>query len=139
MESENNTNATNIELLEKVPENTLKKALDYYAQSTKMSIYVRIPFFILAILFLIHNFVLAGKSYPINTYNTIKNTELTIVGILILIGIIMAGIAMSNNSKLKKVLIEISKRYHINIIKTQEEFNAIAVNLYGGNGFTFKI
>lgn len=138
MEDTNTTKQPKIELIEKVPENILSDALDIYKTITEMTAYVKIPFAVIAVIFLIHNIFIAGKSYAIDTYNNILHTELAIVGIIAVVVFIIAGITIKNNIKLKKTLTEISKRYHINISKTQEEFNTIAVTIYGGNGFTFK-
>jgi hypothetical protein len=50
----------------------------------------------------------------------------------------MAGIAMNKNSKTKKALKEISKRYTIKTATVQEEFSALAIHMYGGRGVVLK-
>ncbi len=127
-----------LELYTKVPKDTLQKALSYYSKSTQIGIYVKFPFVLIAIMVVVHNIFIAGKSYNINTYDTILYTELTIVGIIVTIVIIMGIIAIINNLKLKTQLTYISDRYKINSEKVQDQFNLIAVSTYGGQGFTFK-
>ena len=78
-----------------------------------METYVKIPFLIIAILFFIHIFFIAGKTYNIETYDSIMNTELIIVGLVVAVVIVIAVKAMSLNSKLKNSLKEWNKRYVI--------------------------
>ncbi|GAA3517330.1 hypothetical protein GCM10022393_34300 [Aquimarina addita] len=138
MEHSNDAEEIQLEIIEKTPSNTLEEPLLLYSQSTAMESYVKIPFILIGVFFLIHNVFLAGRSYAYDTYEMIKTVELSIVGIIVLTVFIMAGIAMSKNHKLKKKLIEISHQYHIDIIKVQEEFNALAIHLYGGRGCVIK-
>jgi len=127
-----------LEIIEKLPKNSLEELLSLYASSASMETYVKIPFALVAILFLIHNVFLAGKSFAIDTYNTIQNAEISIVAIIVLSIFVMAIMAMSKNSKLKTGLKEASKRYNIKIETVQNEFNALALSLYGGRGVVLK-
>jgi len=132
----NQTEERELEIIEKIPENKLKEALAFYEKSTSMEIYVRIPFIIIAILFLIHNFLLAGNSYNIDTYNKIKNTEMTILALILAAVFIIAGIAIYNTSQFKERIRTFGKQYNINKKVLQEEFNALSIHLYGGRGLT---
>lgn len=138
-QSENTTQEeVKFEIIEKVPKEKLQIPLDLYGESAAMETYVRIPFLLIGILFLIHNVFLAGRSFDYQTYENIKLTELSIVGVIVLVVFIMAGITMSKNSTVKKELTEISKRYHIKPEIVQEEFSALAVHMYGGRGVVLK-
>ncbi len=135
---ENATEEVKFEIIEKVPKEKLQIPLDLYGKSAAMETYVRIPFLLIGVLFLIHNIFLAGKSFDYQTYENIKNIEISIIGIVVLTIFIMAGIAMSKNSAVKKELKEIAKRYHIKTEVVQEEFSALAVHMYGGRGVVLK-
>ena len=123
-----------LELIGKIPENELNKALAFHEESANMKTYVRIPFLIIAVGFLIHNVFLAGKTYDIETYNNIQTIEMFIVGICVLVVLVFAIKAMNANSKIKKSLSEFSKKYTTNIKEKKElvnEFNILATHLYG--------
>ncbi len=136
--SEENTEEIKFEIIEKVPKDKLQIPLDLYGESAAMETYVRIPFLLIGVLFLIHNIFLAGRSFDYETYENIKNIEISIVGIIVLAVFIIAGIAMSKNSTVKKELKEIAKRYNIKTEVVQEEFSALAVHMYGGRGVVLK-
>ncbi len=123
-----------LEILEILPEQMLQEMLGIYKTSANMESYVKIPFFIIGVFFLIHNIFIAGRSYNYDTYNTIKTTEFSIVGIIVVVVCIMAGIAIDKNLKLKKRLTNASKTYNVSLEKMQEEFSGIAIHLYGGRG-----
>ncbi len=135
---ENSQEEIKFEIIAKVPKEKLQVPLDLYGESAAMETYVRIPFLLIGVLFLIHNIFLAGRSYDYNTYENIKNIEISIVGIIVLAVFIIAGIAMSKNSAVKKELKEIAKRYNIKTEVVQEEFSALAVHMYGGRGVVLK-
>ncbi|WP_064967731.1 hypothetical protein [Tenacibaculum ovolyticum] len=126
------------EIIEKVPKEKLQVPLKLYAESAAMESYVKLPFLLVGALFLIHNVFIAGNSYSYSTYKNIKNIEISIIGIIVLAIFIMAGIAMNKNSKTKKALKEISKRYTIKTETVQEEFSALAIHMYGGRGVVLK-
>jgi len=132
------TEEKEIVLLTKVSKEYLESSLSYYKKRTKMGAYIKVVFISLAVLFLFHNIFIAGNSYEIGTYDTIMYIELGIVGVIILIGFVISGIAISNSLKLKKELTEMGERYKVDILQVQDEFNLIAVNLYGGPGFILK-
>jgi len=136
--NQENTEVVELEIIEKLPKKSLEELLSYYANSTNMETYVKIPFALIAVFFLIHNVFIAGRSFVIDTYNTIKSIEIFIVVVLASAIFIIAIIAMNNNSKLKKGLLEASKRYNIKVEDTQEEFNILALSLYGGRGVVLK-
>ncbi|TSE03474.1 hypothetical protein [Aquimarina algiphila] len=123
-----------LEIIEKLPKQILQEMLDIYKKSAEMESYVKIPFLIIGVFFLIHNIFIAGRSYSYDTYNTIKTTEFSIVGIIVIVVFIMAGIAIDKNLKLKKKLTNASKTYNISLETMQNEFSGIAANLYGGRG-----
>ncbi|WP_237275766.1 hypothetical protein [Tenacibaculum ovolyticum] len=126
------------EIIEKVPKEKLQVPLKLYAESAAMESYVKLPFLLVGVLFLIHNVFIVGNSYSYSTYKNIKNIEISIIGIIVLAIFIMAGIAMNKNSKTKKALKEISKRYTIKTATVQEEFSALAIHMYGGRGVVLK-
>jgi len=133
---ENTEEQLNIE--KKVANDVLQECFALYAKTTAMTAYVKIPFALIAVLILLHNLFLAGRSFDYSTYNTITTIEFSIGGCIALSIIIIAIIAMSCNLKLKKILTEISQKHHIDIYTVQEEFNLLAISMYGGSGFIFK-
>lgn len=126
------------EIIEKVPKEKLQVPLDHYGKSAAMEAYVKIPFLLIGVGVLLHNIFLAGRSFDYETYENIKTFELSVVGIIVLVVFVLAGIAISNNLSVKKELNEISKRYHIKPETVQEEFSALAIHLYGGRGVVLK-
>jgi len=116
----------------------IKETLNLYSKSINLETYVKVVFAIIAVLVLMHNIFIAGNSYDYSTYENIKTIELSIVGIMVLIIFIIAGIAMSNNSKVTRQLKEASKRYTVKLETVQEEFNALAIHYYGGRGVVLK-
>jgi len=135
---EQNSEVVKLQIVEKLPKKSMEELLTYYANSLNMESYVKIPFALIAILFLGHNVFLAGRSFDINTYDTIKNVELSIVVLIVMSIIAIAIIAMNNTSKLKSGLLEASKRYSIKVEDVQDEFNVLALSLYGGRGIVLK-
>lgn len=132
------TEEVQFEIIEKVPKEKLQVPLQLYADSAAMESYVKLPFLGFGILFLIHNVFLAGRSFDYRTYENIKTIELSVVGILMLVIIVMAVIAMNKNAKVKSELKEIGKRYAIKTEIVQEEFSALAIHFYGGRGVVLK-
>jgi len=136
---ENTTSEDNkFEIVEKVPNEKIQSLLKLYSESTSMEAYVKIPFLLCGVMVLIHNVFIAGKSYDYSTCESIKTIELSIVGVLVGIVIVIAIIAMIKNAEIKKGLLEITKRYNIKKEIVQEEFNALGVHLYGGRGVVLK-
>ncbi len=123
-----------LELIGKIPESELNKVLALHEQSANMKSYVRIPFLIIGVGFLIHNVFLAGKTYDMTTYNNIQTIEMSIVGICLLVVLVLAIKAMNANSKIKKTLLEFGEKYTTNLKEQKElekEFNILATHLYG--------
>ncbi|WP_108868641.1 hypothetical protein [Aquimarina aquimarini] len=125
-------------IVDNVPSGELEDILTLYSKSVAIESYVKIPFIFIAVLFLVHNIFIAGKSFDYNTYDAIKTVELCIVGIIVIVVFIMAGIAIDKNLKVNKSLKQIGVKYHIDIQTVQDEFNAIAIHLFGGRGITLK-
>ncbi|WP_103867533.1 hypothetical protein [Aquimarina sp. I32.4] len=138
MEHTNTSEKPQLEIIEKVPTDILQIPLKLYSESTAMETYVKIPFLLIGVLFLIHNIFLAGRSFAYNTYETIKTVELSIVGVIVIVVFVIAGIAINKNSKVNKHLKEISKKYNIILEITQDEFSALAIHMYGGRGVKLK-
>lgn len=138
MENDSNTENQKLQNLEKIPADELKNPLKLYSESTSMETYVKIPFLLIGVLFLIHNIFLAGRGYDYDTYETIKTTEFSIVGIIVLSIFIIAGIAMNRNSRVNEALKEVSKKHNIALEKIQDEFSTLAIQLYGGRGVKLK-
>ncbi len=126
------------EIVDKVPKEKIQNSLKLYSESAAMETFVKIPFVLFAVLVLIHNVFLAGKSYDYQTYENIKTIELSVVVLLVIAIVIMAIIAMSKNATIKKELKEISNRYGIKKEIVQNEFSALAMHLYGGRGVILK-
>ena len=136
--NEENAEVIELQIIEKLPKKSLQELLTYYVNSVNMETYVKIPFALIAVLFLGHNVFLAGRSFDMNTYDMIKNVELSIVVLIVIAIITIAIIAMNNTSKLKSELLKVSKRYTIKVEDVEEEFNILAVSLYGGRGVVLK-
>ncbi|WP_103866779.1 hypothetical protein [Aquimarina sp. I32.4] len=125
-------------IVNNVPSSELEDILTLYSRSVAIESYVKIPFIFIAVLFLVHNIFLAGRSFDYSTYETIKTVELSIAGVIVIVVFIMAGIAIDKNIKVNKLLKQIGTQYHIDIQTVQDEFNAIAIHLFGGRGVTLK-
>lgn len=134
----NNINNSETAAIEKTPNKTLEKPLDLYREYANIEAYVKIPFLIIGIGFLLHNVFLAGKSFDIDTYDRIMTIELSIVGIIVAVVFVMAGMAISKNSKLNKELKEIAKKHGIPKETMQNEFSALAIHYFGGRGVQLK-
>ena len=137
MENET-TEEIELKSLETLPKEKTQEMMDLYGASMSMETYAKLCFAIIFVLVLIHNIFIAGNSYALDTYDTIMAVELSIVGVILLAVFIIAGIAMSKSSQLKKLIIENSKRYNLKKQELGDEFSLIAVHLYGGRGITIK-
>jgi len=138
MQNKEETEEKELEIIEKLPSELLSEHLGKYAKSANLEGYAKIGLIIFPVLVLIHNIFIAGRSYDYQTYESIKNTEITIVGILVAILIILAIIAMVINSNLNESLAESAKRYGIKKELMEEEFSLLAIHLYGGRGVKLK-
>lgn len=138
MEQENNLEKEQLQILEKINKEELDAILGLYRESRSMESYVKIPFLLFGVLVLIHNIFIAGNSYDYETYDNIKAIELLIVGVIVFIIFIIAGMAMSKNSKIKELLRKTSEKHNISLEKIQEEFSALGIHLYGGRGVQLK-
>lgn len=132
------TEIISLKNLETLPKQQIEEMLQLYSASKNMETYAKIAFGVIAVLFLIQNVFIAGKSYPIDTYDTIMAVELSIVGIIVLAVFVIAGIAIAKSSKLKDQIVENSKKYQIKKQDLAEEFSLIAMRMYGGNGIKVK-
>lgn len=123
-----------LETLDRLGKDQLQTAIDNYGKSANMEGYAKIALIVFPVLFLIHNVFLAGRTYDMDTYDFIMNTEMSIIGIIVFIIIVLAIRAWHFKSVTKDILNEEAKRKKINKTKLQEEFSILAVHYYGGEG-----
>ncbi|WP_299781225.1 hypothetical protein [uncultured Formosa sp.] len=132
------TQEIELKVLEALPQEKTQEMMALYGTSMNMETYAKLCFVLLFVLVLIHNIFIAGNSYAIDTYDTIMTVELSIVGVIVFTVFIIAGIAMSKLSQIKKLIIENSKRYKLKKQELGKEFSFLAIHLYGGRGITIK-
>ncbi|MFL0100296.1 hypothetical protein [Tenacibaculum maritimum] len=138
MESIENREVKTLEITEKVPNELVAEQLEIYEKYSNIEGYAMIIFVAFPVLVLIHNFLIAGRSYEYEVYETIKTIELSIVGVLIAVTLIIAMIAIRLQRQLNKSLEATAKKYAIKIEVMEKEFNILSVYLYGGRGVTLK-
>jgi hypothetical protein len=129
---------TDLTSLNKIRENKIQDLLKLYSSYSNIEAYAKLTFIVFPVLFLIHNLFIAGNSYPIDTYDNIKTTELTIVVIVMAIIIAMAIKALMVIREIKYILYEQCKQKNLEPEKLGEEFSAFAVALCGGEGVKLK-
>ena len=123
-----------LQFIPHIKEEEFEVFLKDYVHYLKGYWWVRIPGFLMIIVIAGYNFIFAGKSYSVAESNSIKNTMVGILGIII-ISLLIAGVIMFNRQRaLKRKVKDMAQKYDFPQKELKKEINLVLKSFYGGGG-----
>lgn len=125
---------TGLKFIPNIKETEIQAVFKAYEQLVKYYRRIRIPGLLMIVIIGGYNFFIAGKRYTIAEHNTIRNTMVLILGIIVLVLLVIAFMVFKRQRAIRKQVRGMAQKHNFPYREFKKEVNMVLKSFYGGSG-----